>query len=568
MLPILLSLLLFLFATPVHAVYDPNSVPNNRYGIHIVETKDLPELGTLINSGGGDWGYVTMVLSDNDRDHGRWQTIFNQMRRLHLIPIIRLATHTEGQNWVKPQKDRFYEIVKLLNSLNWPTANRYVVLYNEPNHANEWGGTTDPEDYAETFVEFAQQLHTANEDFFILPAGLDASSGNDGTAMDEIQFLQRMIAAKPEILSLMDGWTSHSYPNPGFSGSPYARGRGTLSTFDWELSFLTTLGLTKELPVFITETGWEHAEGKSIIPSLLSSDQVGSYMQTASGSVWTDPRIAAITPFIYNYQDVPFDHFSWRRMGDNGYYPQYGAYLSIEKVRGEPKQHESYTLKSDLIPPKLIAGSSYTLSAMIENTGQGILAGDDRYAITLTSDDRHPDVFVDPLPYLEPQEQGRVTVHIQTPLQTGTMTLALSLTHNDTVIPLQTRTIELVPPPSVTIRAHLGWRARSDATGVSVLVYDNDTLLQKFTGLTMKGGEVVADRLTTIIPGAPYRVVTLVPGYLPRQVIGALGAGDTTVYPFRFLPLDFNGDGTFTAADLKTLVTMAPWTAILRFFGP
>lgn len=559
----LLLLLIFIFPPQVHAIYDPLSVPNNRYGIHIVDTNDLPDLSALVNTTGGDWGYVTMVLSDSERDHDRWQNIFNEMRRLHMIPIVRLATHIENGNWAKPQKDRFYEVVKLLNSLNWPTENRYVILYNEPNHANEWGGTIDPSDYAATFVQFAKELKAASSDFFILPAGLDASSADD-----EASFITQMIASKPEMLTLMDGWTSHSYPNPGFSGSPYARGRGTLSTFDWELSFLSSLGLTKTLPVFITETGWEHEEGKVTVPGLLSSDQVAANMLVAASSVWQDPRIVAITPFIYNYQDVPFDHFSWKQLGGGGFYSEYPAYQSIRKIKGTPIQRESYALQSDLLPAKLIAGSTYALSAMIENDGQGILSEGDGYTVSLTSGNSPVNIFVDPLPYLEPGDKGQLMIHIKTPIRTGELPVTLTLNHNSSNILLQMRTITIVPPPSVTVTAKLGWRSINNASDVSVLIYDKDTLVQKFTGLTIVDGKVTANTLLNIIPGESYRVVTLVHGYLPRQVITVLGAGNTEIRPNRFLPLDFNGDGTFTFADIETLIQMQPWTAVLRFFGP
>jgi hypothetical protein len=456
-----------------------------------------------------------------------------------------------------------YELVQLLNGLRWPTENRYVILYNEPNHANEWGGSLDPADYVDTFVTLARALKAANPDFFVLPAGLDASSADD-----EAAYLSQMIAARPEMLTLMDGWTSHSYPNPAFSGSPYARGRGTLSTFDWELGYLQSLGLTKKLPVFITETGWEHSEGKENIAGLLSSDQVGSNLISAAGSVWTDARIAAITPFIYNYQDVPFDHFSWRRLGSDGFYPMYGSYRSIAKVKGTPRQHENYSLLSDLLPAKLIAGSSYALSAIMENTGQGIVSSDDGYTLTLATGAKSLDIFVDPLPLVEPGQQGQIMLHIKTPPAAGPLPLTLSLTHNDRQILLQSRTVMLVPPPSVTIHAQLAWRTHSNATNVAVLIYDKDTLLQKFARLTLKNGFVTAAHVVNIIPGLPYRVVILVPGYLPRQIIGALGSENTVLYPDRFLPLDFDYDGAFTVADIKALLQFSPWTAILRFFGP
>ncbi len=568
MVVILFFLFALIFPLKTYAMYDPTSVPNNTYGIHIVDTNDVADVPPLVNSTGGDWGYVTMVLSDDQRDHDRWQNIFNDMRRLHLIPIVRLATHIEGNGWVKPNKDRFYEIVTLLNSLNWPTENRYIILWNEPNHANEWGGNLNPEEYAEYLVTLAAELKKANSDFFILPAGLDASAASDGESMDEGEYLKRMIAAKPEILTRIDGWTSHSYPNPGFSGSPYATGRGTLTTYQWELSYLSTLGLTKDLPIFITETGWQHSEGKSFAPGLLSSDQVGANLQVAAQNIWSDPRVAAVTPFLFSYQDVPFDHFSFKQLGSNSFYSQYYAYQAITKKKGTPKQRESYTLTTDLLPKTLVSGSTYTLTASVKNEGQGILDPRDGYELIVTDGGSDVSVFIDPLPTLEPDASGAITIHLKTPTRTGTFTVTIALRHNKDTFVLQHRDITLVPPPSIEVHARLGWRKISDATGVTVLLYDNHTLLQKFTGLTMKNGVVTASGLTNIIPGNPYRVVTLVNGYLPRQTITALGPKITTVYPNRFLPLDFNNDGTFTFADILALSRMSPWIAVTRFFGP
>ncbi len=564
MIAVLLFLFAFVFPPKAYALYNPTSVPNNKYGIHIVDTNNIADVVPLVNSTGGNWGYVTMVLSDSERDHDRWQNMFNQMRRAHLIPIVRLATHVEGKAWVKPNKDRFYELVKLLNSLNWPTENRYVILYNEPNHANEWGGEINPEEYADYLVTFASALKSANSDFFILPAGLDASAGDD-EAMDEGEYLKRMIAAKPEILTLIDGWTSHSYPNPGFSGSPWARGRGTLTTYQWELSYLSSLGLTRQLPVFITETGWQHSEGKSYAGGLLSTDQVGANLLIAAKNVWSDTNIAAVTPFLFSYQDVPFDHFSFKQLGSDSFYSQYYAYQAIAKIKGTPTQRESYTLTTDFLPKTLVSGSTYTLTGSVKNEGQGILDPKDGYELVLS--DNFP-IFIDPLPLVEPGSSGAISIHLKTPNQTGTFAVNVALRHNGKDMLLEHRDITLLPPPSVAIHANLGWRKTSDAGDVTVLLYDNHTLLQKFTGLSMKNGVVRAEKLTNVIPGNPYRIVTLVHGYLPRQTITALGPEMTTLYPNRFLPLDFNNDGAFTLADLIALSLVPPWTATLRFFGP
>lgn len=563
----LLSLLIFLIPQKIHAIYDPLSVPNNKFGMHIADFNDIADVAALVNSGGGDWGYITLVASDNDRDSRRWQGYFDQMRRLHLIPIVRIATHVSGNRWTKPDPSRFEELVSFLNGLTWPTQNRYVVLFNEPNHANEWGGAIEPEAYAQMSIDLAKKLHGASEDFFVLPAGLDVSAASDGTSMDAAQFLKQAVQVQPEFLSVFDGWTSHSYPNPAFSGSPNSFGRGTLRSYDWELSFLSGLGLQKRLPVFITETGWMHREGMVSRNDLLSPDQVGQYLQQAVQGSWNDARIVAITPFVFNYQDIPFDHFSWKRLSRiGGYYAHVESYRSIQKVGGLPRQKEQYDLSDPLLPLALVAGSSYTLSAQIKNLGQGILS-DTTYDLELADDGKGFVIVTDPIPTLEPGEKDTLTIHLQTPQKEGTYRVSLNLIHGNTTIPLQMQDIRLVAPPSLIVESPLGWRSQPEAYDVSVLVYEDKTLLHKYTGLTLKDSKVRVEGLSNILPGQPYRVVILVPYYLPGQTIQAIQAGETSVSTRRLLPLDYNQDGTFTTKDLIAMIRLKPNFILSLFAG-
>lgn len=560
--------ILFLFPKPSFAIFDPLSVPNNKFGMLIVDTNDIPELPALLNSTGGDWGYVTLVIPDTDRNGYKWQRIFDQLRRLHLIPLVRLATHVQGSNWAKPNKDDNRDWKQFLSGLNWPTENRYVIIFNEPNHAKEWGGTIDPEGYAKIFVEFAKELKSASEDFFILPAGLDASAASDGQSLDEAAFLSRMRQSEPSLFEFIDGWTSHSYPNPGFSGSPAASGRGTLRTYQWEQGILRSLGLTKTLPIFITETGWQHSQGKYINHRLLSPETVGGYLSQAAIFAWSDPSIAAVTPFIFNYQDTLFDHFSWRQFGNSSYYPHYFAYQAIVKPKGTPRQRESYQLSGILLPAKLVADSTYAFTATIKNTGQGILDPKDGYTLAIFDETKSFTTIIDPLPYLEPGQTGAISLHLQTPKIPATYPVRLLLVHNTQSIPIAQESIEVVPPPSIAIQASLGWRKTSDAGDVQVLVYDKHTLVQKFTGLAMVNGKILVTDLTNIIPGSEYRIVLLVHKYLPRQYIGILGEKLTTIEIKRLLPLDFNEDGTFTISDVFALLRFPPKAILQLFVGP
>src|SRR5258708_2534091 len=213
------------------------------------------------------------------------------MRRLHLIPIIRIATAPIAGNnnvWEKPSTDEIDGWVSFLNSLNWVIKNRYVSIGNETNHASEWGGEIDPKGYADYLKIFSQKLKNANEDFFIMPAGLDASANNSYSTMEESLYLSKMFEEDQSVFQYIDGLSSHSYPNPAFSGPGDAIGKGTVRTYDWELSYLKFLGLKKDLPVFITETGWIHNNN-------LSTD-IGPKIETAFKNVWEkDNRVVAVT---------------------------------------------------------------------------------------------------------------------------------------------------------------------------------------------------------------------------------------------------------------------------------
>ena len=67
-----------------------------------------------------------------------------------------------------------------------------------------------PSGYATYLNNFALKLHAASPDFFVLPAGLDASAKNTATTMDEATFLKKMLTAEPNLFDNLNGWVSHS----------------------------------------------------------------------------------------------------------------------------------------------------------------------------------------------------------------------------------------------------------------------------------------------------------------------------------------------------------------------
>lgn len=370
----------------VFAIVDPLSVPNNKFGIHIISASpdESSPAASLVNTNGG-WGYITVIIQQNDKKTDKWQEFFNDLRRRHLIPIVRLASETEGQSWKRPDPDDANSWADFLNSLNWPTKNRYVVIFNEPNQGHEWGGEVSAKGYAQALDKWITALKARSDDFFVLNAGFDASAPNQLPFFeDELNFLQEMNSEIPGIFNKLDGWVSHSYPNPGFVGSPDGRGRGTIRTWGWELQVLKALGVRKDLPVFITETGWKHAEGLTYNPNLPQSDVLSKYYENAFENAWNSPGIVAVTPFLLNYQESPFDHFSFKKLilnpiGDTpnapAYYPFYDALKNLPKTVGKPIQVLSAKLVSGEVYSGVVAEQTYSISLTFKNTGQSIWDG-------------------------------------------------------------------------------------------------------------------------------------------------------------------------------------------------
>lgn len=394
-----------IFPRVASANYDPLSVQNNKFGIHIIDTNDINDAASLVNTN-GDWGYITFVVTRDDRNHDKWQKFFDTARKLHLIPILRVATHFDGTNWEKPDVNDVDNWVNFLNKLNWVIENRYVIIGNEPNQANEWGGQVNPEEYGIWLKALATRLHDSSNDFFVLSAGLDPSAPNSWgfkKTMDEELFLRRLIKSTPDFSDLIDGISSHSYPNPGFSGSEFDTGRGSIRTYEWERTLLRSMAINKKLPIFITETGWLNNKNGNL-------PQKYTY---AFQNVWGKSEIVAVTPFVLNYKDIPFETFSWKK-SDGSFYDFFDAVRNLAKVKGVPKQRNTAEFGGVFSPPIIFKGTNFIIYMLVKNTGQAIW---NKSNISVKSSDSNIQL---PLASLEETEPGK-TAFIKTVVATGNL---------------------------------------------------------------------------------------------------------------------------------------------------
>jgi hypothetical protein len=329
---LLLLLVLFssLFTRIAFAIYDPTSKDNNNIGIHILFPSELSEAAKLVDSSGGDWGYVTIPIQASDKNLIKWQGFMDDARKYHLIPILRLATDGDFFNkvsWSKPTDEDILDFANFLNSLNWPTKNRYVVIYNEPNRGDEWGGVPNPGEYAEILSYAADVFKQRSDEFFIISAGLDNASSNvDGQSVNEYYFFRQMDSAVPGVFGKIDGLASHSYPNPGFSQSPSLYGYEGTGSFKYEQGLMQNLA-GKSLPVFITETGWTNDKISDYLQSL--------YYRQAFTSIWNNNDVIAVTPFLLRAGVGPFAQFSFI-IDASQKSDKYKALQNLAKNKGEP----------------------------------------------------------------------------------------------------------------------------------------------------------------------------------------------------------------------------------------
>lgn len=538
---------------------------NNTVGISLLQptSEDFIGAAEMINNNNGDWGYVTLVIQENDRDIRKWQDIFEVLREKHLIPIVRLATSPQGEVWRRPEEKDAREWVEFLNKLNWVVKKRDIVLFNEPNHASEWGGEVDPEGYGKIAMVFGKAFKESHKDYTVMLAGMDAAAPSYPPQYEDSGvFIKKMFQATDyKLQDYIDAWASHSYPNPGFSGSVWDTGKKSIRGYEYELNLLKELGVDKELPVFITETGWSESK--------LSESVIAQNYRHAYEDVWgQDSRVQAVTPFVFKYLSQPFVEFTWKK--ESGYTAQYNTVKDLLKKKGNPQQIQAGEIQVSL-PLTLIARSTYHFSVTVKNKGQAIWSQDDGYFLSVKTDSTGVQTLTSDIARIKPFEESRMSFTMKTPAKPQTVKMSLVLKKNNDVI-LETKqfSITIEPLPELTVKTSLFPKFISNGENFEVQLFNTtEELVFSKKGLSMRSGIITVDNISDIIPGQKYRVVLLGYPYIPRQAIVTLKKGENAVSVKRLFPLDADGDGKLDFNDLKVAITnpdffirFVPWNQL------
>ena len=268
-----------------------------------------------------------------------------------LIPIIQLFNGGKI-----PSEEEIDGAASFWASVAWPTKLRPITAFSEVNASEYWGNKLDPEGYARILNRVADSFKAQSQEFFIMNGAFNASArtgssevgciktdlGVDTCYLSEIEFLKRMEAAVPGILKKLDGWAVHAYPHPAYKGRPsdtrvgaestFEAGRNTIRSYQFELRLLATYGIS--LPIFITETGWPHKEGKTEHPEWYDKNTTAEYYRQAFQDIFLpDGRVVAVTPFILKFDS--YDNFAFiSSTGEK--FPQWNTIMSFAKTAGAP----------------------------------------------------------------------------------------------------------------------------------------------------------------------------------------------------------------------------------------
>lgn len=523
--------------------------PNNIFGIHLnqPEEQDIKAAAALVNSSGGDWGYVTLVIPKQDRDVSKWNNIANLLRRYHLNWILRTATENCGEFWCQPTIEDAASWADFLSHLKSPSKQSYVIFYNEPNHGQEWEGVADPAGFAHIIKAHIEALKEKNTDFKVAFTGFDsAAPQRPPLYYDQAVFWREMLSAEPALFDKVDCLASHSYANHGYRGPANGSGRNSVRNYQWELALLKSLGVEKELCVLITETGRPHSEGTNPNPAYFSVETLNDYYQTYYPIVQSDPKIVAVTPFMLK-DCGQFEHFSWINCVSGNPWPFVDTVKAMGKVAGDPPQRISINTKAQL-PTFLTTDSTFQVPLTITNGGQAWLDIEDGYRLSLTKG--AVVASFSPLIDIQPNVSKKVSMTIKTGDTLGEQCIGVGLFKQDQlIVELFQWCFQTVEKPSLEFK--IGGLLKTTGKVTVAFIDQND---QEVFAQEVEVGDIGRIySIKNVVLGDPYTVVVTKKYSLPQKKPLTIQSGVNTLEFDPLVPIDFDNDGKFGLSDLLSI---------------
>ena len=191
------------------------------------------------------------------------------------------------------------------------TPTRSFELWNEANWNGFWCPKPDPASYAELLDKGAAAVHAAAPSAQAIMGGLVVSTdGAGGRGMATKDFLSQVLAARPDLVSALDGIGVHLY-----TGSA-AEDQQSLA---WFRSVLEGVGLARK-PIYVNEFGWPTQGGG--YPTLSEADRA-TQVANLTNVLWrTDCNVAGVAIQAWNTAEADASNGEdWFGIAD----PQTGA---------------------------------------------------------------------------------------------------------------------------------------------------------------------------------------------------------------------------------------------------
>ena len=335
------------FPSPLPGPIVQGPIPNNIVGLNVARLHQpiyVWATSDVVNANGGDWGYITVVWTMQDREDRmaeyNLQMFLDRCFEHHVQPIVRVATRFEAKReptvpgqpavkpnpqgaegtWMPPDWDEPLKWRELFERVRWPTRHAWIVVGNEPNLGREWGGEVDAAGYARYLARFLDVFADAPR-FDVVSGALDISNTTALPVMqDALEFLDAMGAAVPGIFERLPAWASNPYRVLG-------RGPGARFTHLAYEAELDHIG--REMPVLITEAG--HLQTGD-------EQEIARFYAQAFRDWMADPKVVAATPLFWHPDRNDFWMFELDRRGAFVHRsPTYELLRRLPRVAGSPE---------------------------------------------------------------------------------------------------------------------------------------------------------------------------------------------------------------------------------------